>query len=175
MDLKKTKKLKKKFHGFVMEEKKKVVGIHVYRAERRDVPFSKWERITVEPIKEGEEFTDEDGRRNNKFYFYKMTEIYADGSEGKPYDEPNQIEQQFPDHMLTPATTIMGMNFYYSDDPDIPLEQWTKLNEKPITDRKHVFKNPLLDKPTYIYSIYVNILGKEFGRRSDIQRIVTPA
>jgi hypothetical protein len=74
----------------------------------------------------------------------------------------------------TPENFIIGVNYYWSIDPDVPLEQWNKLFDKPVKRENFTMKCPVKE-PFYMYSIYVNALGKEKGRRSDVQRIVPRA
>jgi hypothetical protein len=63
MDLKKNKKLKRKFRGFQVEYKK-LPPVHVYRSEDKNAPFSEWERIAKEPLRGNAPFTDKDAEGN---------------------------------------------------------------------------------------------------------------
>lgn len=171
MDLKKSKKLKKKFDAFKVDYKP-YVGLHVYRSEDKDAPFSEWERITDEPRQPGT-LTDEDADRNSKFYYYKTTEVDVHGNESEPYDVPPRTAT-YPNgvkYTVTPETFIAGINLYWSTDPDLPVDQWTRQNDEPIKEESFTGKCPV-KVPYYMYCKYVNALGKEFGKPSDIQRIV---
>ena len=171
MDLKKNKKLKRKFRGFQVQYKK-LPPVHVYRSEDKHAPFSEWERVTQEPLRGSKSFEDKDAYENMKFYYYLFTEIDENGNEGKPYEsEKKTFTHNGKEYERTPENFIVGINLYWSVDPDLALDQWTKLFDKPIKEENMTFKCPVKE-PFYLYSIYVNALGKEIGRRSDVQRIV---
>lgn len=170
MDLKKTKKLKRKYRGFKIQVMKKP-PIHVYRCEDKNAPFSKWERITEKPFR-GEVFSDRDAEENPKFYYYKYTEIDEFGNEGFPKDMIVDTYTFMGRKMdRTPENFIVGINLYWSLDPDLPLEEWNKLFDEPRKIEDFTFDSPVKE-PFYFYAKYVNSLGKEIGKPSDVQYIV---
>lgn len=170
MDLKKRKKLKRKFQGITIESRK-ITPVHVYRSEDKNIPFSEWERVTKKPHY-GEKFRDREAEEKSKFYYYLFTEVDENGIEGEPFEAAkNTITHNGKEYPRTPENFIVGINLYWSIDPDLPPEQWNKLFDEPIKEEKSTFTCPVKE-PFYIYSIYVNALGKEFGKRSEIQRIV---
>jgi hypothetical protein len=171
VDIKKRKKLKKKYQGFALEYRK-YVGYHLYRSTDRNAPFSEWQRLSEKPLTES--FTDNYDKDENQRYYYKMTDVDVRGIESKPY-EPKMVGiRNGKEVEMTPENSIFGMNFYWSLDPDLPLEQWTLMNEKPVEEPHSILDCPV-KVPYYMYGIYVNDLGNEFGKRSDPQRIVPKA
>jgi fibronectin type 3 domain-containing protein len=110
---------------------KKYVGFHVYRSVKENLPFVFWERLTDEPIKEGN-FNDpaaEIGQR----YFYKLTQVDADGNESAPITP----KSNYTDHAgnrfeQNPLSDFVGYNIYRSDKRDIPLEHWERRNKEPL-------------------------------------------
>ena len=71
---------------------KKNVGFHVYRSVNENLPFVFWEKLTDEPIAEGNfnDPTAEIGQR----YYYKLTHVDANGSESSPITP----KSSFTDH-----------------------------------------------------------------------------
>jgi hypothetical protein len=173
MDLRKARQKAKKFN----REKPEFygydvfAGFHIYRSQDMNAPFSEWERITEKPRRE-KSFTDENGKAEGKTYYYKITEVDIFGNESLPYlpekqywiKDGKQIER-------TPETTIVGVNYYWSEDRNLPLDQWKKLNQEVVREEKQNFDCPIKTR-FYIYAKYVNELGNEFGRPSDIQEII---
>jgi hypothetical protein len=170
MDLKKTKKLKRKLSGLQIQYRKFPPN-HIYRSEDKDAPFDAWERVTKKPFT-GETFKDRDAYENQKFYYYMFTDIDEYGNEGKPYESPiKTYTLDGKKYERTPENFVIGANLYWSINPDQPFEEWTKMFDKPIRLENLTFKCPVKE-PFYMYSIYVNALGKEIGRRSDVKRVV---
>jgi hypothetical protein len=163
MDLKKN---KKKLKQRAQAQENALARFHVYRSADKNAPFDHWERITKTPVRE--DFTDEDAKRRAKFYYYKLTEVGADGRETPPFDQ-NTFTQNGRLVERTPETAVMGSYIYWSTDPDLPLDQWTKSPEL-ITDA-----NPRLQSPVketfYVYSVSVNFRGEEL-RRTGITRVI---
>ena len=86
---------------------------------------------------------------------------------------PNRIVgiKDGKEFVRTPENTIIGINIYWSEDPDLPLDQWNKLNDEVLKEQKLNFKCPI-KTPFYVFAKYVNELGNEYGQPSEIQRIV---
>ena len=141
--------------------------MHVYRSTDINAPFENWERITKEPIPEGD-FTDEDARKNAKFYYYKLTMLRADGSETAPVDS-NYFIQNGKRVRRSPENSIMGSYLYWSTDPNLPLAEWNKVDEL-ITDENASFQSPVRED-FYVYSESVNFLGKPL-QRSPITKVI---
>lgn len=156
---------KKKLKQKRQQQKAKM---HVYRSPDKNAPFRKWERITDEPIPDGSNITDDDARRNAKFYYYKLTRILPDGTESEAIDQ-NTFIQNGRRIERTPETAIMGSYLYWSTDPDLPLDEWTKEDEL-ITDADHRFQSPVKED-FYVYSVSVNFLG-EVLQRSGITKVI---
>ena len=90
-----------------------------------------WERLTDEPIAEGNfnDPTAEIGQR----YFYKLTQVDASGNESQPIVP----KSSFRDHAgnvfeQNPLVDFAGYNMYRSADRDVPLERWEKRTDAPI-------------------------------------------
>lgn len=143
-----------------LRQKQKKPRMHVYRSADENAPFETWERITAEPIPEGT-ITDEDARRTAKFYYYRLTKVYPDGSESEPFDQ-NTFIQNGRRVERTPETAVMGSYLYWSTDPDLPLDEWTKTGEL-VTDQNTTFKSPVKED-FYVYSVSVNFLGEPLER-----------
>lgn len=173
MDLKKLKKKKKKQDALKIEYRKSA-GLHVYRSEDPLAPFSEWTRLTEKPVSAGY-FKDQYGEEGEeeKDFYYKFTEVDVHGNESEPRNPTEQFWRTKDGEKIErkPETTVFGHNVYWSIDPDLPLDQWTKLNEKPYTDNKTLIHDPVL-VPFYIYAKWVNELGEEFGNPSKIQKLV---
>jgi fibronectin type 3 domain-containing protein len=110
---------------------KKYTGFHVYRSVNENLPFVFWERLTDEPIKEGNfnDPTAEIGQR----YFYKLTQIDANGNESAPITP----KSSFTDHAgntfeQNPLVDFAGYNMYRSADKEVPLDRWERRNKEPI-------------------------------------------
>lgn len=125
------KKLKEKRKSLQQKAGKRIVGYHVYRSVNENLPFVFWERLTDEPIREGNfnDPTAEIGQR----YYYKMTQAYSDETESQPVTP----KTTFTDHAgneyeQNPLVDFVGYNMYRSADKNVPLEQWEKRNDAPI-------------------------------------------
>ena len=162
MDLKKNKKkLKKRL------EAQTGGGVLVYRSADKNAPFAEWERITPAPVRR--DFTDEDAKRRAKFYYYKTVEVDREGNEYPPVDQ-NTFRQNGKIVERTPENSIMGSYIYWSIDPDLPLEQWTR-SEELITDENASLQSPV-KQTFYVYSVAVNFLGEPLGKPSGITRVI---
>ena len=116
---------------------KKYVGFHVYRSVNENLPFIFWERLTDEPIKEGN-FNDQAAEIGQR-YFYKLTQVDASGNESAPITP----KSAFTDHAgntyaQNPLIDFAGYNIYRSAQKDVPLDQWERRNKEllPTTEFK---------------------------------------
>jgi hypothetical protein len=108
---------------------KKHIGFHVYRSVNENLPFMFWERLTDEPIKEGN-FNDPTAAIGER-YFYKLTQVDVNGNES----EPITPKTSFTDHAgntyeQNPLVDFAGYNIYRSADKDVPLDQWERRNKE---------------------------------------------
>ncbi len=108
-----------------------VVGYHVYRSVNENLPFMFWEKITDQPIPEST-FSDPAAEIGVR-YFYKLTQVYANGKESNPVTP--KIE--FTDHAgnsfnQNPLIDFVGHNIYRSADENLPLDQWERRNSSPL-------------------------------------------
>lgn len=112
---------------------RKPIGYYVYRADDESLPFPKWERITPEPILEGN-FSDPASEHGKRF-FYKLTQVFSNGEESLPID----ANTTFVDHggnefAENPLRGFAGYNIYRSADETTPLEEWERRNINPVPD-----------------------------------------
>jgi fibronectin type 3 domain-containing protein len=110
---------------------KKYIGFHVYRSVNESLPFVFWERLTDEPIKDGN-FNDPAAAVGAR-YFYKLTQVDAEGKESAPFSP----QVSFTDHAgnkfgQNPLVDFAGYNMYRSADENVPLDQWERRNSEPI-------------------------------------------
>lgn len=110
---------------------KQYVGFHVYRSVNEHLPFIFWERITDEPIKEGN-FNDPAAGIGER-YFYRLTQVDADGNESAPITP----KTTYTDHTgnafeQNPLVDFAGYNIYRSADQNAPLDQWERRNREPL-------------------------------------------
>src|SRR5215210_2359032 len=101
---------------------KKYIGFHVYRSVNENLPFIFWERLTDEPIKEGN-FNDQTNELGDRYY-YKLTQVDADGNESAPVTP----KSTYTDHAgntyaQNPLIDFAGYNIYRSAKSDVPLDQ----------------------------------------------------
>jgi hypothetical protein len=121
-------KLKKKI---LQKVERKIVGYHVYRSVDENLPFIFWERLTDEPIPEGN--FDDPAAEPGTRYFYKLTQVDAEGRESAPVTP----QTAFTDHAgnryaQNPLVDFVGYNIYRSAEKDVPLEKWERRNREPL-------------------------------------------
>ena len=160
-------KLRKKVLGKI---ERKVVGYHLYRSPSQEVPFVLWERITDEPVSEGEfsETVDSLGAR----YYYKTTQVYADGSESKPIS----AKTTFTDHAgnvyeQNPLVDFVGYNMYRSADPTVPLDRWERRNKEPLKTTSFTDEGVQSGEIFYYYVRAVDSRGTE-SAPGEVMRVI---
>lgn len=127
-------KLKKKLLGRI---DRKFIGFHVYRSVNENLPFVFWERITDEPIADGN-FNDQTANVGER-YFYKLTQVDADGKESAPVTpKSNYTDHAGKTFSQNPLADFAGYNIYRSADENVPIERWEKRNTEllPTTEFK---------------------------------------
>ncbi|MBS1795272.1 MAG: hypothetical protein JSS81_15555 [Acidobacteria bacterium] len=155
------KKLKNKLkHKLLQRAEKRVVGFHVYRSVNEQLPFVFWERITDDPIPEGN-FNDPAAEVGVR-YFYRLTQVYSNGTESAPITPKvsftdhagNQFEQN-------PLVDFAGYNMYRSADRNVPLDQWERRNAEPIPTTEYKDEGVQSGEIYYYYVRAVDSLGNE--------------
>ncbi len=121
-------KLKKKI---LQRTDRKYIGFHVYRSVNENLPFIFWERITDEPVPDGN-FDDKLANVGDR-YFYRLTQVDAHGNESAPITP----HVTFKDHAgnkleQNPLVDFVGYNIYRSIDKEVPLDQWERRNIEPL-------------------------------------------
>jgi len=109
----KIKNRNKKKQKLLQRIDKKYIGFHVYRSVNENLPFIFWERLTDEPIKEGD-FNDQAAEIGQR-YFCKLTQVDANGKESAPITP----KSAFTDHAgntytQNPLIDFAGYNIYRS-------------------------------------------------------------
>ena len=149
---------------------RKIAGFHVYRSVNEHLPFAFWERITDEPIPEGD-FNDQAAGLGER-YFYKLTQVDEDGRESAPITPKitytDHAGQQFEQN---PLNDFAGYNIYRSADETAPLEKWERRNREPLPTTE--FKDEAV-KPGEIYFYYVRAVDSNGNESSpsEITRVI---
>lgn len=163
-------KLKQKKKQLREQAGRRATGYHVYRSVNENLPFMFWERITNEPIREGNfnDPTAEIGQR----YYYKMTQVDANGNES----EPVTPKTTFTDHAgnqfdQNPLVDFAGYNMYRSADKNVPLDKWERRNKEPIPTTEYKDEGV---KSGEIYFYYVRAVDSEGNESapSEIMRVI---
>lgn len=123
--------LRKKKKQLLGKIERKFVGYHVYRSVNENLPFVLWERLTDEPIPDGN-FNDPAAGVGER-YFYKLTQVDANGKESAPFAP----QVAYTDHAgnkfdQNPLADFVGYNIYRSADEKTPLDQWERRNREPL-------------------------------------------
>lgn len=123
--------LRQKKKKLLQKVERKYVGFHVYRSVNENLPFVFWERLTDEPVPDGN-FNDSAANVGER-YFYKLTQVDADGKESAPFSP----QVTFTDHAgnkfdQNPLVDFVGYNIYRSADANLPLDQWERRNREPL-------------------------------------------
>ena len=149
---------------------KNYIGFHVYRSFNENLPFVFWERLTDEPIKEGN-FDDKAAELGQRYY-YKLTQVDADGNESAPVTP----KSTFTDHAgnrfeQNPLVDFAGYNIYRSADKDVPLDQWERRNKEPLPTTE--FKDEGVESGE-IYFYYVRAVDSKGNESapSEVTRVI---
>jgi fibronectin type 3 domain-containing protein len=149
---------------------KKPIGFHVYRSVNENLPFIFWERLTDEPIQDGN-FNDQAAEIGQRYY-YKLTQVDADGNESAPVTP----KTTFTDHAgnvseQNPLVDFVGYNMYRSADKDVPLEQWERRNVEPIPTTEYKDEGVESGEIYFYYVRAVDSKGNE-SAPSEILRVI---
>ena len=146
------KKLKNKLKQKLLQRiDRKYIGFHVYRSVNENLPFVFWERLTDDPIKDGN-FNDEAAGVGER-YFYKLTQVDAEGNESAPFmPQTTYTDHAGNVHAQNPLVDFAGYNIYRSAEKDVPLNQWERRNKEPLPTAE--FKDEGVE-PGEIYFYYV--------------------
>ena len=162
-------KIKQK-RKLLQQANKKYIGFHVYRSVNESLPFVFWERLTDEPIADGN-FNDPAAEVGVP-YFYKLTQVEVNGNESAPFSP----QVAFTDHAgnqfaQNPLTDFAGYNMYRSADKDLPLEQWEKRNAEPIPTTEYKDEGVQSGEIYYYYVRAVDSRGTE-SAPGEILRVI---
>ncbi|MBK7705371.1 MAG: hypothetical protein IPJ30_06205 [Acidobacteria bacterium] len=107
------------------------VGYHVYRSTNEQLPFALWERLTDEPIPDGQ--FDDPAAGVGQRYYYKLTRVDSHGRETAPISPQVAFTDHADNrHEQNPLTDFAGYNIYRSADETVPLDQWERRNTEPL-------------------------------------------
>ncbi len=164
------KQLRKKKKQLREKLSRKVIGYHIYRSENESLPFAFWARLTDEPVPEGD--FDDPTAAAGKRYFYKLTQVFEDGTESKPITP----KTTFTDHSgkqfeQNPLKDFAGYNIYRSADENLPLEKWERRNQELLPTNE--FKDEGV-KSGEVYFYYVRAVDSEGTESSpgEITRVI---
>lgn len=149
---------------------KQPIGYHVYRSVNENLPFVFWERLTDEPIAEGS-FNDPAAAVGER-YFYKLTQVYADGSESAPVvPQTTYTDHAGNKHEQNPLVDFAGYNIYRSADKDVPLDQWERRNRAPLETNE--FKDEGVESGE-VYFYYVRAVDSHGNESApgEIMRVI---
>ena len=160
-------KLKKKLLNRI---DKNYIGFHVYRSVNESLPFVFWERLTDDPIKDGN-FNDQAAALGER-YFYKLTQVDAEGNESTPFTP----QTTFTDHAgnrfeQNPLVDFAGYNMYRSADEKVPLDQWERRNQEPIPTTEFKDEGVASGEIYFYYVRAVDSRGTE-SSPSEIMRVI---
>ncbi len=160
-------KLKKKL---LQKIEKNYIGFHVYRSVNENLPFVFWERLTDEPITDGN-FNDQAAAVGER-YFYKLTQVEVNGNESAPFTP----QVSFTDHAgnrfeQNPLVDFVGYNMYRSADENVPLDQWERRNREPIPTTEYKDEGVQSGEIYYYYVRAVDSNGTE-SSPSEITRVI---
>ncbi len=163
-------KLKAKRKLLRERDEKKHVGFHVYRSVNENLPFVFWERLTDEPIQDGN-FNDQPNELGQR-YFYKLTQVDANGNESAPVTP----KSTFTDHAgntyeQNPLVDFAGYNIYRSAAKDVPLDEWERRNRELLPNTE--FKDEGVESGE-IYFYYVRAVDSKGveSAPSEVTRII---
>ncbi len=166
----------KKKHQHQLKQKllsridRNIIGYHVYRSENESLPFAWWARLTDEPMPEGS-FNDPAAELGQR-YFYKLTQVFADGTESAPMTP----KSNYTDHAgnifeQNPLVDFIGYNIYRSADEKVPLNLWERRNQEPLKTTE--FKDEGVESGE-IYFYYVRALDSKGNESApgEITRVI---
>ena len=149
---------------------RKYIGFHVYRSINENLPFIFWERLTDDPIPDGN-FNDTAAAVGQRF-FYKLTQVDATGNESAPITPQttytdhagNQFEQN-------PLVDFVGYNMYRSADEKVPLDRWERRNKEVLPTTEYKDEGVQSGEIYFYYVRAVDSNGTE-SAPSEIMRVI---
>jgi hypothetical protein len=160
-------KLKKKLRQKV---DRRYIGFHVYRSVNENLPFIFWERITDDPVPDGN-FDDHLAGVGER-YFYRLTQVDALGNESAPI-KPHVTFKDHAGNVLdqNPLVDFAGYNIYRSADQNVPLENWERRNAEPLETTEFKDEGVRPGEVFFYYVRAVDSLGNE-SAPGEIVRVI---
>ena len=160
-------KIKQKRKLLQQRANTKPIGFHVYRSVNENLPFIFWERLTDEPIQDGN-FNDQAAELGERYY-YKLTQVDPDGNESQPVTPKSTFTDHAGNrHAQNPLVDFAGYNMYRSADENVPLDEWERRNREPIPTTEYKDEGV---EPGEIYFYYVRAVDSK-GTESAPSEIV---
>ena len=149
---------------------RKYIGFHVYRSVNENLPFIFWERLTDDPIPDGN-FNDTAAAIGQR-YFYKLTQVDANGNESAPITP----QTTFTDHAgnqfdQNPLVDFAGYNMYRSADENVPLDLWERRNKELLPTTEYKDEGVQSGEIYFYYVRAVDSNGTE-SAPSEIMRVI---
>ena len=146
------------------------VGFHVYRSVNENLPFVFWERITDEPVPDGN-FDDRLATPGER-YFYRLTQVDANGKESAPIKPHVTFKDHAGNKMeQNPLVDFVGYNIYRSADQDLPLDRWERRNTEPLETNQFKDEGVESGEVYFYYVRAVDSRGTE-SAPSEIMRVI---
>jgi fibronectin type 3 domain-containing protein len=160
-------KLKKKL---LQKVDRQWIGYHVYRSTNPALPFALWERLTDDPIPDGQ--FDDPAAGVGTRYYYKLTRVDTDGRESSPVSP----QVGYTDHAgnrfdQNPLIDFVGYNIYRSADKNLPPERWERRNSEPLRSAEFKDEGVASGEVFYYYVRAVDSEGNE-SAPGEIIRVV---
>ena len=149
---------------------RKYTGFHVYRSINENLPFIFWERLTDDPIPDGN-FNDTAAAIGQR-YFYKLTQVDATGNESAPITP----QTTYTDHAgnqfdQNPLVDFAGYNMYRSADENVPLDLWERRNKELLPTTEYKDEGVQSGEIYFYYVRAVDSNGTE-SAPSEIMRVI---
>jgi len=163
-------KIKQKRKLLQQRANTKPIGFHVYRSVNENLPFIFWERLTDEPIQDGN-FNDQAAELGERYY-YKLTQVDADGNESQPVTPKSTFTDHAGNrHAQNPLVDFAGYNMYRSADENVPLDEWERRNREPIPTTEYKDEGVEPGEINFYYVRAVDSKGTE-SAPSEIVRVI---
>ena len=109
------------------DDPNRVIGYHLYVSLDPNLPLREWRRLTDTPKFGDTVKVSKDIALRGTVFYMCMTAVNEWGIESEP-SEPQKLTGTG-----SPQDTVIGINIYQSTDPNLPLDQWQRINKEPVT------------------------------------------
>jgi hypothetical protein len=170
-----------------------LLGYNIYRLDEKDPEFS---RTPLNPgLVEGTQFTDKSFQFGESYrYVVRSVSLGTEGAQVEslnsnvlPVSPIDRFAPSIPGPVTlaaaagrisiffpaNPETDVAGYNIFRSTDPNLPKNQWTKLNRELLTKTTFLDDNVESGKTYYYYLVAVDLVGNVSGE-SDVKSETVP-